>query len=50
MSDLRFSSADSVFELRAAGIIIRRPIADPADAQVLMVTNFFNDYVYSVDM
>jgi len=48
VSDLRFSSADGVFELRAAGIIVRRPTPDPGDAQVLMVTSTANDYAYSV--
>jgi len=48
MSDLRFSSSDGIFELRASGIIIRRPTSDPADAQVLMVTSSANNYAYSV--
>jgi len=48
VSDLRYSSADGVFELRAAGIIVRRPTSNPADARVLMVTSTANDYAYSV--
>jgi len=48
MSDLRFPSTDGIFELRAAGIIVRRPTADPADSRLLMITNAQDAYAYSI--
>jgi len=46
--DVRFTSADGVFELRAAAIIVCRPTSEPADARVLMTTNPAAGYVYSI--
>lgn len=48
MSDLRFTSTDGIFELRAAAIIVRRPTTDPADARLLMITNTQDSYAYSI--
>jgi len=46
MSDIRYISNETIFELRAAAIIIKRP---PTGApQVLMAINQHEDYAYSI--